>query len=52
MRSLFTFVNDETGASAIEYAVILALIVVVLISGVQSISEVWTGPPIPAAPRR
>ena len=37
MHSMKRFLNDDTGATAIEYGLIAALIAVVIISGVTAV---------------
>jgi pilus assembly protein Flp/PilA len=38
-RSVANFVNDESGPTAVEYAVMLALIIVVCISAIQALGS-------------
>jgi len=46
MKTITSFFNDETGASAVEYGLLVALIAVVIIGAVsllgQSISNMFT----------
>ena len=36
-KTIFAFLNDESGATAIEYGLIAALIAVVIITGVTAV---------------
>ena len=46
MRKIVAFINDEEGASAIEYALLVALIALVIVGGAtllgKSISNMFT----------
>ncbi|WP_437230824.1 Flp family type IVb pilin [Planctomicrobium sp. SH661] len=43
MQPLKQFCNEETGATAVEYAVMLALILMALIVGVKSVGNSTSG---------
>lgn len=39
MSSILRFLSDESGPAAVEYAVMLALILVVIIGSIQSVGQ-------------
>lgn len=46
MKTLIRFLKDESGATAIEYGLIVALIVIGIIASVQSIGQAFVVGPM------